>query len=89
MAEEYRVYCQQIGNLRKKYSGLDTDEYAKHIFIDAFKMGRKLGFDAGYTKAIDDIESFEYDDDDSVVDDLIDDTYQIDNFDSIEEILDY
>ena len=87
MAEEYRVFYQHMGDLKKKYSGL-SDETLKQIFVEGFRSGRQLGFDAGYTKAIGDSESFKYDE--STEDFSFDDQMDIlsyDSFDATDEML--
>lgn len=61
MAEEYRAYYQCIDALKKQYKGSNKDDFIRNVFVDAFKMGRKMGFDAGYSKAINDVESFDLD----------------------------
>lgn len=89
MAEEYRVFYQRMGDLKKKYSGL-SDETLRQVFVEGFRSGRKCGFDAGYTKAISDEESFNFDEsqeDYTFDDDLDNSTYE--KFDSSDEVLNF
>ena len=90
MAEEYRMYYQHIDGWKKKYGNGTKDELLKHIFLEGFGAGKKVGFDAGYTKAISDEESFNFDEsqDDYSFDDEMDNaTYE--KFDDSEEVLNF
>jgi hypothetical protein len=87
MAEEYRVFYQHMGDLKKKYSELSV-ETLEQIFVEGFRSGRQLGFDAGYVKAIGDSESFLYDEstEDFSFDDQLD-IMSYGSFDAVDEIL--
>jgi hypothetical protein len=92
MAEEYRVFYQRMGDLKEKYKGVNEDTL-KNLFVEGFRSGRKLGFDAGYSKAIGDTESFSYDEvtsestDDLGLEEPVD-TANLDTFDATSEMLD-
>ena len=64
MSEECRVYYDKYMDAFKKQNvgSIGKEDVIKRVFNDAFKLGREVGFDSGYTKGVRVRDSFDLDD---------------------------
>lgn len=86
MAEE--MYAKFIDALREQYGNSDKEEIIRGVFMDAFKLGKEAGFNAGYNKAVNDVDCFQFDDGEDLMIEDVENTGS-ERFDEVEEMLNF
>ena len=84
MSEE--LFAKRMNALKKQYEGSSNDEFIRGVYMDAYKLGKEAGFNAGYNKAVNDANSFEFNDDCDLSTEILPDV-DVEKFDAVDEML--
>ena len=84
MSEE--LFAKRMNALKKQYEGSSNEDFIRGVYMDAYKLGKEAGFDAGYNKAVNDANSFEFSDDYDLSTETLPDV-DFETFDVVDELL--
>lgn len=89
MPEDCRQYYNYLGDLKKQNKSYKDDIFVKEAFINAYNLGKKVGFNEGYDTVVGKSGSFEFDTDNDLLNEDMSTVSDGENFDSVDELLNY